>query len=524
MGETGQSHNSTFAGPEAGEVPRRRSWSKWVFAGLVVFYAATVAGWFYWDHKADRMLRSEVEQVRSAGEPLDWAEFAPAPVPVEQNAAPLYDRAWDSLQRRYRHIEDEIDWEEGKGLELLLDSFAGYPDLRQEHADDLEALLEMSQMSLKLCREARDRPKAYWEADYSRPGLELRLPPLRPYRQLAVLLRVAAVTAHERGRDDEAVAYIRDIIHLSRSVQELPTLIVSLVSSGISETASLTTEEIIAELRVGDSSGAAARTDVLALMEELLDAQALHKSLTRGMVSERSIQYDTCERVLKGEFTTDLGPGQLSTARNLMKVISPVFKVDQALLLRSANVYVRATKAEDYPSAKRILSHSPDYRHIFTGNGLHGVAHPLLYTLHPALGAVFRSHWDTVATRRMAAVALALRLFELDNGRRPESLDELVPEYLSEVPRDPFDPDAHIRYRPDDTPVLYCIGPDGVDDGGMAGLSGRHSYEPPDVLFYLNGDRPRPEPDRQEPASTPSTKPVPASRPRQPDKRPPEGT
>ena len=39
---------------------------------------------------------------------------------------------------------------------------------------------------------------------------------------------------------------------------------------------------------------------------------------------------------------------------------------------------------------------------------------------------------------RTAATALAAERFRLDQGRWPKSLDQLVPKYISAVPRDPF--------------------------------------------------------------------------------------
>jgi len=62
----------------------------------------------------------------------------------------------------------------------------------------------------------------------------------------------------------------------------------------------------------------------------------------------------------------------------------------------------------------------------------------------------------------MAAVALAIRLYEIDHSHRPATLDELVPDYLPEVPDDPFaDDGGKIGYSIENgQEVLHCIGPD----------------------------------------------------------------
>jgi hypothetical protein len=63
---------------------------------------------------------------------------------------------------------------------------------------------------------------------------------------------------------------------------------------------------------------------------------------------------------------------------------------------------------------------------------------------------------------------LALRAWRLEHGEHPRSLHQLVPDYLDEVPQDPFAINAGLRYErtgPDEY-LLYSIGPDCKDDGG----------------------------------------------------------
>lgn len=71
-----------------------------------------------------------------------------------------------------------------------------------------------------------------------------------------------------------------------------------------------------------------------------------------------------------------------------------------------------------------------------------------------------------LANLRMALVALAVERYRLGLGHWPESLAELVPDYLDSVPEDPFDGEP-VRYRRLDSGfVVYSVGEDGVDDGG----------------------------------------------------------
>jgi hypothetical protein len=75
-------------------------------------------------------------------------------------------------------------------------------------------------------------------------------------------------------------------------------------------------------------------------------------------------------------------------------------------------------------------------------------------------------HFRRVTELRIVTIELSLRAFQLDHGRWPARLSELVPDYLPGVPQDPFS-NSEIKYRlAGDSYELYSIGPDEVDDGG----------------------------------------------------------
>ncbi len=61
----------------------------------------------------------------------------------------------------------------------------------------------------------------------------------------------------------------------------------------------------------------------------------------------------------------------------------------------------------------------------------------------------------------------AVRRFRLVTGRWPQSLDELVGEYLHDAPIDPFSGRPLVYRRTPDGFLLYSVGANGVDDGGQ---------------------------------------------------------
>ncbi len=73
----------------------------------------------------------------------------------------------------------------------------------------------------------------------------------------------------------------------------------------------------------------------------------------------------------------------------------------------------------------------------------------------------------TEVARRLLVTAIALKRFHLRHGAWPETLDELVPDFLAKVPIDFMD-GKPLRYKFVDARryLLYSVGEDGKDDGG----------------------------------------------------------
>lgn len=64
--------------------------------------------------------------------------------------------------------------------------------------------------------------------------------------------------------------------------------------------------------------------------------------------------------------------------------------------------------------------------------------------------------------------ALAVRAYQIEKKAPPASLQVLVPEYLASLPDDPFEVGA-LQLKSDGAGVrIYSVGPDGLDDGGIA--------------------------------------------------------
>jgi hypothetical protein len=83
----------------------------------------------------------------------------------------------------------------------------------------------------------------------------------------------------------------------------------------------------------------------------------------------------------------------------------------------------------------------------------------------------------------LARIAIALERYRLANQNYPESLDELAPKFISEIPHDVINGEPlHYRLEPNGQFILYSIGWNEKDDGGRA-ILGQNG-----VIKPLEGD------------------------------------
>lgn len=117
---------------------------------------------------------------------------------------------------------------------------------------------------------------------------------------------------------------------------------------------------------------------------------------------------------------------------------------------------------------------------------------PLGALLCPVFAQAYFKNAFIETQNALLLVSLALQAYRQEQGHYPDTLDALVPTYLSRVPNDPFANHRTLRYRRDgdvydqrpdghttkignlpqrtaapDHYTLYSVGPDGKDDGGL---------------------------------------------------------
>lgn len=85
----------------------------------------------------------------------------------------------------------------------------------------------------------------------------------------------------------------------------------------------------------------------------------------------------------------------------------------------------------------------------------------------PALSQMWQVRWRLEAQQEVLKTTVAIERFRLARQRLPESLDELVPDFLPAVPQDVWSGQPLVCKPGSDNYQVYSLGPNRKDDGGV---------------------------------------------------------
>ena len=175
------------------------------------------------------------------------------------------------------------------------------------------------------------------------------------------------------------------------------------------------------------------------------------------------------ERIMAMDLIMNPNSKYFDSAKDpLFSAFPPILSLYKAIGLSYSDAIIllkitdSAIKASNLPPHKRLDAANALDSEL---NSLPG-KNILLRRFTPSFGRIIKLGLINIAEFRAAKVTLAIERLRLANNKLPESLKEMVPDYLDSVPLDPYD-GKEIKYKKLAKGfVVYSIGKDLNDDGG----------------------------------------------------------
>jgi hypothetical protein len=430
------------------EKTTRRRWG-WrlflLFDGLVLGAIIAYGLWFYF---SSRGVRTRVEKLQQAGEPILPADFVGADLDDPQNAA------GDIIE-----IAKIID--SNGALKKLIGDFGPAIPLTGEERINISTAMQVMGRPLEQLERARAKPRCDWPLDLSQPILGQNFSTeFSGLRSITTLVGAAATLDHELGKDDQAIAHLSCGLFLSRCADRHPTLVGHLIGIGCAALISDRLIDLAPDLRTGTGSGEASPADVRRLIDELLDEKQQVEALKWCLRGERMSQLDTMRATMNGITVnqTTGTPARRKTA--WMFLVRPYFNHNASVLLDRMTTMIESSDQPNLPAALKSVPKTPQQKSRLT---------LLADLLLPSLERSTEVHYRCLTDRRLAAIALAIRWYACEHGGElPADLAALTPKYLPAIPSDPLTPDSRpLTYLPTtDNSIIYSLGTNNLDDGG----------------------------------------------------------
>ena len=153
------------------------------------------------------------------------------------------------------------------------------------------------------------------------------------------------------------------------------------------------------------------------------------------------------------------------------------FYLEQVSYNRAFDAYVRlgVDLASRRVDPQVIAQNEKAIEQSLQGGGSLFFGHRLMAAvLLPAIPQAYRkfAYFQTLVDE--ATLACALERYRLANGHYPDALADLTPQFVAKLPHDVITGEP-LKYRRTDNGrfVLYSVGWNGKDDGGMIAMSGK---------------------------------------------------
>lgn len=283
------------------------------------------------------------------------------------------------------------------------------------------------------------------------------LPQFARYRALARILAMEARVYEDQADWEDAMNSHLDCLYLGGESPRNGPLIAELVGVAIQAIGRAHTQEIIENLTAEEAKTAIKRMEGI-LSEEVSYAQTLREEKIGLQASLMEIFHKANWRTSMISLSGWGSENNNDTWSNRMQALSLMF-VNKRASMKNISDYCDAIIAE----AELPYQNGRPAPPVPTDR--------LSQLVCPVFSQAGFKYTENQAANRMTLTALALQAYRVEHKAYPSTLQELVDGgYLKELPKDSFNfgqPLKYLRVNGGAKYILYSVGPNGKDDGGV---------------------------------------------------------
>jgi hypothetical protein len=452
---------------------------KWTLLLLMLVVCLVLGASAYFHFEGDRRLQEAIAQADEKDPDWRWddLEAKRAAVPDDQNAAWKVELAALALPE---------DWPAAKASFREIRDLPPVIQLSEVHTNALAREFAARVDALGQARDLADYPAGRYRTRTTMELFSRRSPRQQQTASVSDLLWFFAAHLAQYKSWDEALATSRAILNTGRAYGDEPDLSAQLARMACQYSAWTSIERTLAQ---GNPSTAA-----LAATQKLLEDELQQPLLLYALRGHRAQSHQVM-LLLEANDIRQLHPEDSDKALAVAASESAVGRVEHWLKLG----WIKDNHARMLEWMNRAVEHSslpveeqsarfPELLEAYVAiknEFLAGLRSPLATPpLVPMLTAAKVFH-RRQAELRCAVAVLAAERYRWAHGRWPETLSDLVPEYIAAVPLDPFDGKPLRMGVLSDGLVIYSVGPDEQDNGGDLADRKDPDYNGTDLGFRL---------------------------------------
>ncbi len=415
----------------------RRVLSMLIIAGLVLMVGSMAASYLLrWQ------LGREISKAAGIGEPMSFSEMAKdsGEVAADKDAMGLY---MEAILATFPDDQGNLLNANSHYL-AKLDSVPAGEITKETHREVSQQMIKFQSILARFDK-AAGMPLSGFDMDieYGMEACQKRLAHIRA-ASLLMSLRVLELTSRDQ---DEAAAYsAMSMMRVLRVFKSYPTMTISISKAGL---VGLACDDIRLLLEHGDLSDGTLQK-LQAVLNDTIRGNSLERSFLAERIYQMALARDLLSKKMAVKYLQDDFidmPERILIPESSLERLK--LQVNTILFFRQMAKFISAA-GDPWPvplDSLEKLSEKPS-KLIKAGTVFAGLA--------ADISAILESTVTVVAIER----------YRKAKGEVPDSLNELVPDYIGAVGIDPYT-GKQLRYVHDDTGyTVYGIGENRIDDGG----------------------------------------------------------